>query len=105
MTVEASEVKARISLRDLFERDGHVLKRSGASLVCLSPFGQEKTPSCYVHEKEGFFKCFSSGLGGDCFVYWQNTRKCDFSAAIEALAAIAGVAPGLTPGPVVMVKQ
>ena len=51
MKADASEVKARISLRGLFERDGHVLKRSGADLVCLSPFGQEKAPSCHLHEE------------------------------------------------------
>ena len=90
MTVEVADVKSRISLRDLFERDGHVLKRSGADLVCLSPFGQEKTPSCHIHEEEGWFKDFSSGLGGDCFVYWQETRKVDFKVALEALASIAG---------------
>ncbi|MFZ4695458.1 MAG: CHC2 zinc finger domain-containing protein [Verrucomicrobiia bacterium] len=105
MSVDASEVKARISLRELFERDTHVLKKSGANLVCLSPFVQEKTPSCYVHEKEGYFKCFSTGIGGDCFVYWQETRKCDFNTALAELASIARVGPGLTPSPVVMVPK
>lgn len=94
MTVEAADVKARISLRALLERDGHVLKQNGADLVCLSPFGQEKTPSCHVHEKEGYLKCFSTGIGGDCFVYWQETRKVDFKAAMEALASIAGLSGG-----------
>lgn len=90
----AEDVKARVSLRALFEQDGHVLKRAGSSLMCLSPFAQEKTPSCHVHEEEGYFKCFSTGLGGDCFVYWQETRKVDFKAALEALASIAGLSGG-----------
>ena len=90
----AEQVKARISLRALFERDGYVLKRKGSSLVCLSPFAQENTPSCHVHEEEGWFKDFSSGLGGDCFVYWQETRKVDFKAALEALASMAGHSGG-----------
>ncbi|MFZ4695813.1 MAG: CHC2 zinc finger domain-containing protein [Verrucomicrobiia bacterium] len=103
--VEAAEVKARISLRALFERDTRVLKKSGANLVCLSPFVQEKTPSCVVHEKEGYFKCFSTGIGGDCFVYWKETRKCDFNTALAELASIAGVGPGLTPSPVVVAPK
>ena len=92
--IEAAEVKARISLRALFERDGHVFKRSGADLVCLSPFVTEKSPSCHVHEKEGFFMCFSTGLGGDCFTYMEATRHVDFKAALEALASIAGLSGG-----------
>lgn len=95
----AEEVKARISLKDLFERDGHVLKRAGADLVCLSPFAKEKTPSCRVHEGEGYFKCFSSGIGGDCFIYYQETRKVDFKEALKALGEMVGIGTA-TPAPV-----
>ena len=46
------------------------LKRSGNSWKGLSPFTQEKTPSFYVHPERGFYKCFSTGEGGDCFTYY-----------------------------------
>ena len=95
----AEEVKTRVSLKDLFERDGHVLRRAGADLVCLSPFAQEKTPSCRVHEGEGYFKCFSTGVGGDCFVYYKETRKVDFKEALRALREMVGKGTA-TPAPV-----
>jgi hypothetical protein len=90
----AELVKSRISLKALFERDGHVLKRSGNSYVCNSPFNKEKTASCHVHEDQGYFKCFSSGVGGDCFNYWMATHNATFLEALEALAVMAGMAAG-----------
>lgn len=91
MMYDAKMVKERVSLRGLFEKDGHVLKRSGSALVCRCPVHEEKTSSCHVHEDEGFFKCFGCDFKGDIFVYWQKTRGVDFKAAMEALAALAGL--------------
>lgn len=95
--IDAALVKERISLVELFTRDGHELRRAGSSYVCKSPFSQEKTPSCHVHEEERFFKCFSSGAGGDCFIYWQTTRGVGFAEAVLALAQIAGLTEGYVP--------
>lgn len=106
----SDDVKARISLKDLFEADGHILKRCGSSYVCQSPFNKEKTPSCYVHEDKGYFKCFSSGVGGDCFTYWMVTREASFHSALQALAPRAGFiigieAPAASPKPVIVRDQ
>ena len=45
------------------------LKRSGKNYRALSPFTSEKTPSFYVVPAKGIFKDFSSGKGGDAFVF------------------------------------
>ncbi|MDR0532520.1 MAG: hypothetical protein LBH01_01040 [Verrucomicrobiales bacterium] len=92
--INAELVKSRISLKALFERDGHVLARSGSSYVCRSPFNREKTPSCHVHEDKGYFKCFSSGIGGDCFTYWMAVHRAGFPQALEELAILAGLVSG-----------
>ncbi len=62
------------------------LKRSGNSWKGLSPFTQEKTPSFYVHPDRGFYKCFSTGEGGDCFTFIMKLENLEFPEAIEFLA-------------------
>ncbi len=62
------------------------LKRSGSSWKGLSPFTQEKTPSFYVHPDRGFYKCFSTGEGGDCFTFIMKLENLEFLEAIEFLA-------------------
>ena len=61
------------------------LKRAGRSFKGLSPFTQEKTPSFYVHPDRGFYKCFSTGEGGDCFTFVMKMENLEFYEAIEFL--------------------
>jgi DNA primase len=62
------------------------LKRAGRSWKGLSPFTSEKTPSFYVHPDRGFFKCFSTGEGGDCFSFVMKMENLEFYEAIEFIA-------------------
>ncbi|MGJ8640917.1 MAG: DNA primase [Opitutaceae bacterium] len=62
------------------------LKRAGRSWKGLSPFTQEKTPSFYVHPDKGFYKCFSSGEGGDLFTFVMKQENLEFGEAIEFIA-------------------
>ena len=62
------------------------LKRAGRSWKGLSPFTQEKTPSFYVHPDRGFYKCFSSGEGGDLFSFVMKQENLEFPEAIEFIA-------------------
>lgn len=62
------------------------LKRAGRSWKGLSPFTQEKTPSFYVHPDRGFYKCFSTGEGGDCFTFVMKQENLEFIEAVEFLA-------------------
>jgi DNA primase len=62
------------------------LKRSGRSWKGLSPFTTEKTPSFYVHPDRGFFKCFSTGEGGDCFSFVMKVENLEFIEAVEFIA-------------------
>jgi DNA primase len=62
------------------------LKRAGRSWKGLSPFTQEKTPSFYVHPDRGFYKCFSTGEGGDIFSFVMKIENLEFIEAVEFLA-------------------
>ncbi|NBR71151.1 MAG: hypothetical protein EBT75_03490 [Proteobacteria bacterium] len=71
---------------DLVEVAGAVvqLKRVGNNFRGLSPFKKEKTPSFYVHPDKQFFKCFSTGTGGDVFRFLMMTEGLDFPAAVRS---------------------
>ena len=62
------------------------LKRAGRSWKGLSPFSTEKTPSFYVHPDRGFYKCFSTGEGGDAFSFVMKMENLEFIEAVEFIA-------------------
>jgi DNA primase len=62
------------------------LKRSGKSWKGLSPFTQEKTPSFCVHPDRGFYKCFSTGEGGDVFSFVMKQENLSFIESVEYIA-------------------
>lgn len=78
-------IKQQVNLLDVISPYVE-LKRSGSSWKGLSPFTQEKTPSFYVHPDRGFYKCFSTGEGGDCFTFIMKLENLEFPEAIEFLA-------------------
>lgn len=57
------------------------------------PFHTEKSASFHVREREGSFKCFGCGEGGDVFKLCQKLEGLDFVGAIDKLAAEAGMPP------------
>ena len=62
------------------------MKREGRSWRGLSPFNTEKTPSFYVHPDSGFYKCFSSGEGGDLYNFIMKMENLEFQEAVEYIA-------------------
>src|ERR1041385_5259683 len=86
MRFDAQLVKDSVSIKELFERDGHVLHKCGPDdWKCKCPFHAEKTASCHVHPERQFFKCFGCGEGGDIYKYWELTRHLQFAEAIVEL--------------------
>ena len=67
------------------------LKRSGRDYVCLCPFHNEKTPSCYVHPDRDFFHCFGCGAGGDVITFTMKYNNLDYMEAVKLLAERGGV--------------
>ena len=84
------EIRARMDIVDVVS-DFVSLKRSGKNYRALSPFTSEKTPSFYVVPAKGIFKDFSSGKGGDAFVFVMEHEGLSYPEAIKYLAKKYGV--------------
>ena len=80
-----NELKSRVRLSDVVGKKV-ALKKRGKDWVGLSPFSAEKTPSFYVHDDRGFYKCFSTQKAGDAIKFLQETERLSFSEAVEKLA-------------------
>ncbi len=87
---DIATVKDRSSIEDVVSE--HVtLRRSGARLVGLCPFHDEKSPSFGINPGAGFFHCFGCGEGGDVISFVQKTEHLTFSEAVERLAQKLGM--------------
>jgi DNA primase len=80
-----NELKSRVRLSDVVGKKVQ-LKKRGKDWVGLSPFSSEKTPSFYVHDDRGFYKCFSTQKSGDAITFLVETERLTFSEAVEKLA-------------------
>lgn len=68
------------------------LKRAGKTLAGLCPFHNERSDSFTVNDQRGTFHCFGCGVHGDAFGWLMRTEGMSFPAAVERVAAEAGVA-------------
>ena len=66
-------------------------KRSGRDYVCLCPFHNEKTASCYIHPDEGYFHCFGCNAGGDVITFTMKYHNLEYSDAVKLLAERANI--------------
>ena len=91
------EIRARLPVSSVVGRRVQ-LKKAGREWKGLSPFKAERTPSFFVNDHKGFYKCFASGEHGDIFTFVMKTEGLEFVEAVERLAADAGVTlPKLEP--------
>ncbi len=85
-----NELKSRVRLSDVVGKKVS-LKKRGKDWVGLSPFSTEKTPSFYVHDDRGFYKCFSTQKSGDAITFLTETERLTFAEAVEKLARDVGL--------------
>ncbi|HOZ28608.1 MAG TPA: DNA primase [Hyphomonadaceae bacterium] len=85
-----NELKSRVRLSDVVGKKVS-LKKRGKDWVGLSPFSSEKTPSFYVHDDRGFYKCFSTQKSGDAITFLTETERLTFAEAVEKLARDVGL--------------
>lgn len=62
------------------------LKRRGANYVACCPFHNEKTPSFYVSQTKGIYKCFGCGKSGTAVGFVMEEEHCSYSEALRYLA-------------------
>ncbi len=84
------ELRQRTSLSGLIARRVKLTRKGNQSLG-LCPFHNEKSPSFYVYEDDGHYKCFGCGVYGDAFAFLEATEGLGFREAVERLAADAGM--------------
>ena len=80
-----NELKSRVRLSDVVGKKVQ-LKKRGKDWVGLSPFSAEKTPSFYVHDDRGFYKCFSTQKSGDAITFLMETERLTLAESVEKLA-------------------
>ena len=84
------ELRSRLSLSDLVGRRVKLVPKGGR-LAGLCPFHNEKTPSFYVNDAEGFYHCFGCGANGDMITWLRETDGLEFIEAVRQLADMAGL--------------
>ena len=86
---DIDKIRSTVSIVDTVQQYV-ALKRVGRNWSGLCPFHAEKSPSFYVREETGRYKCFGCDKGGDVFTFIQEIEHTDFPGAVEYLAAKAG---------------
>jgi DNA primase len=85
------EVKARLDIVEVISSYLQ-LNKAGRNYKALCPFHSEKTPSFVVFPDSQRWHCFGAcNEGGDVFNFVMRMEGWDFRAALEELAAQAGV--------------
>ncbi len=91
------ELLSRVSLSDVIAKRVKLV-RKGNRMSGLCPFHNEKTPSFYVNDAEGFYHCFGCSANGDAISFLRETDGLDFVEAVSQLAGQVGMAmPQYTP--------
>ena len=67
------------------------LTKAGHDFTACCPFHAEKTPSFTVSPAKQFYHCFGCGAHGDALSWMREYHALPFRAALEALAADAGI--------------
>jgi DNA primase len=67
-------------------------KKVGRRWQFLCPFHAEKSPSFSVNQEDGLYHCFGCQKSGDAITFVREIEHLDFVAAVEWLAAKAGMA-------------
>lgn len=89
--IDAAAVKGSVSILDIARQYGLKLQRKGREYTALSPFKVERTPSFFIDDSKGLFKCFASGEGGDVIRFVQLMDGCSFKVALDRLCGEVGL--------------
>ncbi len=89
------EIKARLRLSDIVGRkvlwDRRKSQPARGEYWACCPFHNEKSASFHVLDREGYYKCFGCGAGGDAVEFVMQTENRSYREAMEMLAEEAGV--------------
>ncbi len=94
---DLERLKSSLVLSDVVQQYV-ALRRVGRNWVGLCPFHAERSGSFNVRDETGRYKCFGCDASGDVFKFVQEIEHVDFVAAVESLAAKAGIELRYTTG-------
>jgi len=80
-----NDLLSKTDIVEVFSRDNKMSKQ-GANWTCLSPFKQEKTPSCIVSPTKQMFFDKSADISGNVFTYLMQKNNFTYPEAIRELA-------------------
>ncbi|MFM7783655.1 MAG: DNA primase [Gammaproteobacteria bacterium] len=84
------ELLERVDIVDVI--DSRVpLRKAGKNYSARCPFHDEKSPSFNVNPDRQFYYCFGCGAGGNAIGFVMEFERLEFPAAVEKLAALAGL--------------
>lgn len=86
MAVDIEGLKAGLSLADVVQQQGVVLRRDGQEWVGLCPFHKEKTPSFRVYPDQHYY-CFGCQAHGDVLDFMRERHGVGLREAAEMLGA------------------
>jgi DNA primase len=87
---DLERLRQTVSISDVVQQYV-ALRKVGRSWQGLCPFHAEKTPSFYVKEETGRYKCFGCTAAGDALKFVQEIEHVDFLTAVESLATKVGI--------------
>lgn len=90
MSSEIEAVKEALSIAEIVG-ERIKLTPAGNYQKGLCPFHHEKSPSFFVNDTLGFYKCFGCGESGDVISFVQKYDSLTFREALEMLAQRAGI--------------
>ncbi|MCY4196956.1 MAG: CHC2 zinc finger domain-containing protein [Rhodobacteraceae bacterium] len=93
-SADIAAIKTVLSLRSTIEQlAGVQFVGHGAHLKACCPFHQEKTPSFFVDEAAGRYKCFGSGCGkgGDVIQFIADWHSLNFRDALSLAREMSGL--------------
>lgn len=88
MRLEAAEVKARTSIREVVGRVVELKRTSDGRWSGRCPFHAEKTPSFQVREREQRWHCFGCDEGGDVIDFVMRVERCTLPEALKKLSGM-----------------
>src|SRR5690348_1064312 len=83
--INTAQLLERVDLKDLVERFGVELKKSGREWIGLCPFHRDANPSFTVVPAKGFVHCFACGAHYDAIGMVMQLDGCDFVTACHKL--------------------
>ena len=91
---EIERLKREVSLERLVEARGIKLDRTGANLVGLCPFHDDrKTPNLVVTPEKNIWHCFVCQVGGSVIDWVMKTQGASFRHAIDVSRHPHGTGP------------